>query len=71
MWMLVLKAVLTILPIIVQAVRDGRIRKAAEDEVLAELQRAHKARVDAAAAARDDVLAGRVPVDPHDPNRRD
>ena len=71
MWLLVIKAVLTILPMIVQAVRDGRIKEGAENEVLSALEKEHRARVDAAVAARDDVMSGRVPADPADPNRRD
>ena len=71
MWLLIIKAVLTILPMIVQAVRDGRIKEGAKDEVLRELVALHAARVDAAVAAANDVRSGRVPVDDRDPNRRD
>jgi hypothetical protein len=46
-------------------------RKEIEEALLNELQIEHKKRVDVAATARDDVLAGRVPIDPADPNRRD
>lgn len=42
-----------------------------EMAVLAELENLHGKRVDAAVDARNDVLAGRVPVDPVDPYRRD
>jgi hypothetical protein len=42
-----------------------------ETAILAQLEASHGKRVDAAVAARDDVLAGRVPIDEHDPNRRD
>lgn len=43
-----------------------------EKALLNELELSHKKRVDAAAAARDDIVSGRVRVDPGtDPNRRD
>lgn len=42
-----------------------------EKAVLNELQILQGQRADAAVTARNDVLAGRVPVDEHDPNRRD
>lgn len=35
------------------------------------LENSHRARVDAAVAARDDVLSGRVQPDDRDPYRRD
>jgi hypothetical protein len=41
-----------------------------ERSVLDALENSHRDRVDAALAARDDVLAGRVPADEHDPNKR-
>lgn len=36
-----------------------------------ELETLHGKRVEDAIRARDDVMSGRVPVDPDDPNRRD
>lgn len=42
-----------------------------EKAVLNEIENIHSKRVDRAVDARDDVLAGRVPIDPDDPNRRD
>ena len=46
-------------------------REALEKAVLDDLLLKQKERVDAAVAARDDILSGRVPDDPADPNRRD
>lgn len=46
-------------------------RRDIEKALVAQLELSHGKRVDAAADARDDVLSGRVPVDPNDPNRRD
>lgn len=67
MWLLIIKAILTVLPFIVEAVRDGRIKEGAKDEVLRELTAAHRARVDAAIAARHGL-----PLNAQDdPNRRD
>jgi hypothetical protein len=51
---LVLRALLAILPTVALAVREGRIRVAAEDAVLAELQRLTSARAAAAKAAKAD-----------------
>lgn len=42
-----------------------------ERAVLNELEILQATRVRAADTARDDVISGRVPVDPEDPNRRD
>ena len=66
----IIKALLTVLPMIMQAVRDGRIKEGAKDEVLNELTAEHRKLVDAAAAARDRVAADGVPVD-RNPNQRD
>lgn len=67
MWLVILKAVLTLLPLIMEMVRDGRIKQGAKDEVLRELTAAHRARVDAAAAARHGL-----PLNAQDdPNNRD
>lgn len=63
----VLKLLLTLAAYFAKRAERQDIEKA----VLNELENLHKKRVDAAVAARDDVLAGRVPVDPGDPNRRD
>ena len=46
-------------------------RRDIEDAILAQLQNTHRARVDDAVRARDDVLSGRVPDDAADPYRRD
>jgi hypothetical protein len=68
MFWLIIKALLAVLPIIAQAVRDGRIKNGDKDEVLKEIEREHKRYVDAAAVARD-----RVVPDPtgRNPNQRD
>lgn len=42
-----------------------------ERNILNEIELLQKKRVDRAADARDDVIAGRMPVDPDDPYRRD
>lgn len=42
-----------------------------EKAILNELQVLHTNRVNAAVRARDDVLAGRMPIDPADKHRRD
>lgn len=70
MWLLIIKALLTVLPFIIEAVRDGRIKEGAKDEVLRELASLQKARVDAAAAARDAIRNG-LPLNEQDRNRRD
>lgn len=46
-------------------------RRDIEKALKNEIENLHSAKVDDAAHARDDVLSGRVPVDPDDPNRRD
>lgn len=46
-------------------------RKDTEEAVLNELEIIHGKRIRKAVDARDDVLSGRVPVDPNDPYRRD
>ena len=46
-------------------------RRDIEKALKNEIENLHRHKVDAAADARDDVLSGRVPVDPDDPNRRD
>lgn len=46
-------------------------RRDIEKALKNEIENLHSAKVDDAARARDDVLSGRVPVDPDDPNRRD
>lgn len=67
-------AALTILKILLQLAAffaRQADRKNTEKAVLNELETLHGKRVDQAIAARDDVLAGRVPADPDDPNKRD
>lgn len=46
-------------------------RRDVEKAVLNELEILHGRRVREAVVARDDVISGRMPVDPDDPNRRD
>lgn len=46
-------------------------RQDIEKAILNEIENLHGKRVDAAAAARDDVVAGRVPSNDADPYRRD
>jgi hypothetical protein len=66
-WLAALKLVLQLASYIARRAERRDIEKA----VLNELEVLHGKRVDAAVSARDDVLAGRVPVDPADKYRRD
>jgi hypothetical protein len=66
-WLVILKYALQLVAYIARQAD----RLETEKVVLNEVEQLHKKRVDTAVAARDDVLAGRVPVDPSDPNRRD
>lgn len=49
---LVIKALMTLLPLIVQAVRDGRLRVATEREVISVLSAEFSKRIEAAKAAK-------------------
>lgn len=55
--LLVLKALMTLVPFVVEAVRDGRIRAASQQEVLDAVVAKIKARADRARRARDDPNA--------------
>jgi hypothetical protein len=66
-WLSALKLILQLAGFIARRAERLDVEKA----VLNELEVLHGKRVDAAVAARDDVLAGRVPVDPADKHRRD
>jgi hypothetical protein len=66
-WLSALKLILQLANFIARRAERLDIEKA----VLNELEVIHGKRVDAAVAARDDVLAGRAPVDPADKYRRD
>ncbi|MCV0395495.1 MAG: hypothetical protein K5872_22365 [Rhizobiaceae bacterium] len=66
-WAIIFKLLLELAVFAARRAEKRDIEKA----VLDELQILNRERVDRAQRARDDVLAGRVPVDPHDPNRRD
>lgn len=67
MWWLVIKALLSILPAIISAVRDGKIKSAAQDEVLEALMAGLKTKIDAA------IKAGTGPLlnEDDDPFNRD
>jgi hypothetical protein len=66
-WLSLLKIVLQLASFVARRAERLDIEKA----VLNELENAHGKRVDAAVAARDDVLAGGVQPDANDPYRRD
>lgn len=66
-WLTILKLVLQLVAFIARQAEKREIETAA----LAQLESLSNERVKDAAAARDDVLSGRVPADPDDPNRRD
>ncbi|EUB95867.1 hypothetical protein PMI07_002355 [Rhizobium sp. CF080] len=66
-WLAALKLILQLAAYFARRAERIDIEKA----VLNELENLHHKRVDAAVAASDDVRAGRVPVDPNDPYRRD
>lgn len=63
---LVIKAVLTILPVIIEMVRDGKIKTAAYDEVLAALE----GRLDERIKAAREAGAGELIDEDEDPYNR-
>lgn len=64
---LILKALLTLIPLVVSAVRDGRIREGAKEEVINALIIEHSDRVRRARDARDRVSDdGAAGPDPYD-----
>lgn len=63
---LIIKALAVILPAIINAIRDGRIRTAAQDEVLTALTRKIEDRLNAAKAVKQENL----PDESLDPNNR-
>lgn len=66
-WLVVLKLLLQLVAYVARQAEKREI----ESNVLSQLENLNNERVKDAAAARDDVLSGRVPIDPNDPNRRD
>lgn len=66
-WILIIKSVLSILSLVIGAVRDGSIKEGSYDEVVNVILREHRKKIDKAADARADVESGRVPIDPKDP----
>jgi len=66
-WLALLKVGLQLVAWIARQAERTQI----ETAVLSELENLNNDRVKDAAAARDDVQSGRVPVDPNDPNLRD
>ena len=66
-WLVILKYVLQFAAYVAKMSERRDIEKA----VLNEVENIHGKRVDKAVAAHDDVIGGRVPVDPDDPYRRD
>lgn len=66
-WLAILKIALQLVAFIARQAEKREI----ESNVLSQLENLNNERVKDAAAARDDVMSGRVPVDPNDPNRRD
>jgi hypothetical protein len=63
---LIIRIVLQLLPVLIQGIRDGRIRSAAQDEVLKELLASHEKRLN------DAIRAGEGPFlnEEDDPNNR-
>lgn len=66
-WFALLQLFLQLAAFIARRVDKADVEKAFADALTLALDK----RADAAVAARDDVLSGRVPDDGHDPNRRD
>lgn len=66
-WLAILKLALQLVAYIARQAEEHKV----ESAVLAELENLNNERVKDAAAARDDVLSGRVQPDDKDPNRRD
>lgn len=66
-WVTIIQLLLQLAAFLARRAERADIERAAYDA----LELSHKERVDRAADARDDVLSGRVPVDPDDPYRRD
>jgi hypothetical protein len=66
-WLTILKLTLQLVAYFAKQAERKDIEKAAHDA----LENLHGKRVDAAVAANDDVVSGRVRADPQDPNRRD
>lgn len=65
-WLLILKAVLTLLPLIVSAVRDGRIKEASEKEIVDAILTLYATRIDRAIRAGDAAAGSVQPDDPND-----
>lgn len=68
-WLLILKAVLTLLPLIVSAVRDGRIKEASEKEIVDAILALYTKRIENAIRAGDRAYHDDS-VQPDDPNDR-
>jgi hypothetical protein len=66
-WLAILKAVLQLAVFISRLAERKEIEKA----LLNEIENLHHDRVKDARNARDDVMSGKLPDDPRDPNRRD
>ena len=66
-WLAILHLVLQLAAFIARRAERRDIEKALTNA----LELSHKSRVDDAAAARDDVLSGRVQPNDNDPHRRD
>lgn len=67
---LVIKALIAILPAVVSAVRDGRIRATSQQEVLEALVAGMQTRIDAGSRAADEVDLSDE-AEANDPNNRD
>lgn len=66
LWLIV-KAVLAVLPMIVQMIQTGKIKQATEDELLKALASRLNERIDAAQKAKE----GELPDEANDPLNRD
>lgn len=70
LWWLVVKALIAILPAVVSAVREGRIRAASQTEVLGALAAGFQKQLDEANRASDTVDLTEE-AEANDPNNRD
>lgn len=68
-WLLIIKAVLTLLPLIVSAVRDGRIKEASEKEIVDAILTLYAKRIEDAVRAGDRAYHDDS-LQPNDPNDR-
>jgi len=66
-WLKVFKVLMALVEFVMKRIDKAEVERAFADAIV----RVHGERVEGAIRAGDDVRAGRVPLDPNDPNRRD